>query len=330
MRTRSPFLAIPILAVALLASACTDTTAPTFTDTLALSAAHAGSGGPGGVSAGLRVWLQAGEGITALNGGPVQQWADQSGNANHAVWTGGGMGELPPLYVASHPAVRGQPTVRFDGASALEIDLTWLAGSDYTIIVVNGRDRAGLANFYIAGDQVGIDRNLVLGYERTDLLRQAHFANDLDAVVEDYSGTEIWSLDTFLFAQAAGRTLYHNGASVATDNNVSPLLSNSGSTLGHFRAIPIYWFEGDLAEVIVYDRALSSSERLLVEAHLAGVYGYALDVNDYVPCTADWGSHGRYVAAHAQAVNTLVAAGVLTRAAGGMAKAAAAGSTCGI
>lgn len=324
-RTATP----PLLLSLLLTGACTDATAPSLSKTpVASSAIQAGSG-PGGVGTGLRVWLRASAGITAADNGPVLTWADQSGNGNHATWSANVFGELPPRYDASNPGALGQPTVRFNAQNALALDLTWLAGSDYTIIVANGRDRTGFANFYIAGSDVGINSNLVLGYERPDLLRQAHFNNDLDAVVENYAGTEIWSLDTYRFAQVEGRDLYHNGAQVATDDNAIALLSNSGSTLGHFRALPVYWFQGDLAEVIVYDRALSATERFEVEADLAGRYGYPIDVDDYVPCSASWGTHGAYVAAHAHAVNRLVKAGVLSSGAAGLAKSRAAASSCG-
>jgi hypothetical protein len=285
---------------------------------------------PGGVGLGLQVWLRAGLGISAANGANVLLWQDQSDHGVNAAWNpSNAFGELPPVFEGSNPGVRGAPTVRFNGASALEIDLTWLAGSDYTVMVVNGRDRFGLANFYIAGDVIGDNQNLVLGYERTDLLRQAHFNNDLDAVVEDYTGTEVWSLDTYRFAQAEGRDLYHNGTRVGTDDNGIALLSNPGSTLGHFRALPAFWFEGDLAEVVVYDRALTADERLLIEADLAGRYGRPLRLEDYAPCTALWGSHGAYVSAHAHVVNVFVQYGVLSSTEGGQAKAAAAASGCG-
>jgi len=319
----------PILALTIAAGCADPITAPRLASDMLLSSLLASSG-PGGIGSGLRVWLRASAGIGASNGGPVVTWTDQSGNANHATWNGGGgYNELPPVYNASNSALRGQPTVRFNAQNALELDLTWLTGSDYTIIVANGRDRTGLANFYIAGSVVGINSNLVLGYERTDLLRQAHFGNDLDAVVEDYTGTEIWSLDTYRFAQAEGRDLFHNGTQVATDDNAIALLSNSGSTLGHFRAIPIFWFQGDLAELIVYDRAISPNERLSIEAELAGRYGYAIIVDDYVPCNGNWQNHGAYVSAHAHAVNTLVAAGALSQSDGSAAKVAAASSSCG-
>ncbi len=321
--------ALQLALLALVAGACTDATAPTTVRAPLPATDLVAASGPGGVTSGMRVWLRAGEGISATDGGLVTFWADQSGNGNNASFDGAAFGELPPVYDASNAGVNGRPTVRFNAQNALELDLSWLAGSDYTIIVANGRDRIGLANFYIAGDLVGINGNLTLGYERTDLLRQAHFGNDLDAVVENYTGTEIWSLDTHRFAQSEGRDLFHNGSLVATDDNAIALLSNTGTTLGHFRAIPIYWFQGDLAEVIVYDRALSPDERLYVESELAGRYGYSLDVEDYVPCNASWGSHGAYVAAHAHAVNAMVATGAMSHAAAGLAKAAAAQSTCG-
>lgn len=320
------------LAVLLFRTACTEQrTAPRpFSKQPSTFAVKLTGTGPGGVAAGLRIWLRASEGISAADGGAVTAWADQSGNANHAIWTGGGaFAELPPVFDASNPGVLRQPTVRLNAQHALELNLTSLTGSDYTIFVANGRDRGGLANFYIAGDLIADNRNLVLGYERTGLLREAHFNNDLDAVVEDYTGTEVWSLDIYRFAQAEGRDLFHNGTSVASDDNAIPLLSNTGATLGHFRAIPGFWFQGDLAEILVYDRALSADEKVRVEAELAGRYGVGLRAEDYVPCASIWQNHGEYVAAHAHAVKVRVAAGAMSPASAGASNAAAAGSNCG-
>lgn len=234
---------------------------------------------PGGVTDGLRVWLRAGSGIAAADGGAVELWADQSGEGNDAVFNpANGFGENPPVYDESNPGAAGQATVRFNNVNALELDLGFLVGSDYTIFVVNGRDRAGLANFYIAGDSLVANSNLVLGYETVALLRQSHFNNDLDAVVPTYLGTEIWQMDTFSFDQTVGRSIHQDGIPLAADTNLTPLLANTGTTLGHFRAFgPLYWFEGDLAEVVIYDRALSAIERVAVEADLAAFYGRPYD-----------------------------------------------------
>lgn len=234
---------------------------------------------PGGITDGLMVWLRADTGISAIAGGPVFSWADQSGEGNDALFNPVNTHfELPPILVDSNPGAAGQSTVRFDNTNALELNLEFLAGSDYTIFVVNGRDRFGLANFYIAGATAAPNRNLTLGYEQIGLLRQAHFANDLDAFVTNYDGSPIWALDTFSFDQNVGRNLYQDGVLLASDDNLIPLIDNVGTTLGHFRAFgPLFWFQGDLAEIVIYDRALTEIERRLVEAELAALYGRPYD-----------------------------------------------------
>ena len=165
------------------------------------------------------------------------------------------------------------------------------------------------------------------------MLRQDHFGFPLDGLVEPaYLGEPIWEMDTFHFTQTGGRRLYQNGRLLAGDNFVQPLLSNYGTTLGHTRAWSVdwmgySWFKGDLAEVVVYNRALSWAERIRVEAELAARYGRTLSLDDYVPCDG-WRNHGDYVSAHAYAVQVFVAAGLMTPAEGARAQAKAAESGC--
>jgi hypothetical protein len=250
------------------------------------------SAGPAGVVNGIQTWLRADSGISSADGASVFSWLDQSGQENSAIWNSlNNFGETPPTYDETNPGAAGQPTVRFNGLdNALELDLNSLAGSDYTIFVVNARDGSNLANFYIAGDSFAANRNLTLGYENITTLRQAHFNNDLDATVEPYSGTPLWAIDTFRFEQQTGRQLYQDGLFLNADANSVPLISNTGTTLGHFRAFgSFYWFRGDLAEVVVYDRALSDEERRLVESELAGRYGRSYDFDlDGVDDSADF------------------------------------------
>lgn len=310
--------------------ACSDASTPGLDRSLAPAMATTTAAGPGGVSAGLQVWLRADAGIGVAHGAPVTTWSDQSGRGRDASWNSGNtFGELAPVFRTSNAAIGARPSVRFDGQQALDLDLGFLVGADYTVIAVNGRDRTGFANFWLAGTRAVINENLVLGYERPDLLRQSHYANDLDAVVEGYTGSEIWSLDTYTFDRGAGKDIYHNGAPVATDNSLAALVSTTGSALGHFRAIPIFWFQGDLAEVIVFDRALSAVERLRVEAQLAGKYGFALQIDSYVPCNGPWTDHAHYVREHLRAVDQFILQRLMTVAQAKIAHAAAQASSCG-
>lgn len=316
--------------IAAASTACSDSATPGLDRSLAPSMATTTASGPGGVSVGLQVWLRADAGIGAPNGGSVTTWRDQSGRGRDATWNAGNTySEFAPVFRSSNPAIGARPSVRFDGQHALELDLGFAVGADYTVLAVNGRDRVGFANFWLAGDRVGINENLVLGYERPDLLRQSHFGNDLDAVVENYAGTEVWSLDTYTFDRVAGKDIYHNGVPSATDNSTGALISNTGTTLGHFRAIPIYWFQGDLAEVIVFDRALSAAERLRVETQLAGKYGFPVQLDSYVPCNGPWTDHAHYVREHLRAVDQFILHRLLTVAQAKVVHAAAQASSCG-
>ncbi|MBL8958213.1 MAG: hypothetical protein JNJ98_00050, partial [Gemmatimonadetes bacterium] len=136
-------------------------------------------------------------------------------------------------------------------------------------------------------------------------------------------------LDTYTFDRVAGKDIYHNGVPSATDNSTGALVSNTGTTLGHFRAIPIYWFQGDLAEVIVFDRALTAAERLRVETQLAGKYGLAVQVDSYVPCNGPWADHAHYVREHLRVVDQFILNRLLTVAQAKAAHAAAQASSCG-
>ncbi|MEO6445234.1 MAG: hypothetical protein ABIP66_08770, partial [Gemmatimonadaceae bacterium] len=153
-----------VVALLSLAAACADATSPNapsdFAPSLAINAAQ----GPGGIGAGLAMWLRADAGIGVPNGAAVTAWRDQSGNQRDALFNAANVfGELAPTYRASNASVKMRPSVRFDGQQALEADLRFLAGSNYTIIAVNGRDRAGFANFWLAGASGSINQNLVLG-----------------------------------------------------------------------------------------------------------------------------------------------------------------------
>ena len=122
--------------------------------------------GPGQVSEGLMVWLRGDSGISVPDGDRVTFWKDQSGQENHAFfdtsgyWSGPQWGEQPPRFVGISPGAANKPTVHFGGYNALGLNLTWLAGSDYTIFVVNSRDRFGEGNFYIGGEALAENENL--------------------------------------------------------------------------------------------------------------------------------------------------------------------------
>lgn len=227
---------------------------------------------PGGIYEGLALWLSADHDVWHWNQ-RVSRWFDQSGNLRHLFqWSE----SLQPELVES--SLNGQDTLRFS-VDSMPFDGSFLVGSDYTIFAVEGRDRFGVANFFVGGAETLINGNLVLGYERADLLRQAHYGNDLDATVPAYDGTQEYALTTFSFAQTSGREIHRFGLEFASDTSTQALVSYNSPAVGSFDAHS-FFYEGDIAELIFYDRRLPCEERASVELYLAGRFGLSLGYAD--------------------------------------------------
>ncbi len=73
------------------------------------------------------------------------------------------------------------------------------------------------------------------------------------------------------------------GLPVAMDGSTAPLTSHGGATIGAFPALG-FFYQGDIAELIIYDFALSCPERNAVNADLASRYGLPFNAE---PCGAD-------------------------------------------
>ncbi len=220
---------------------------------------------PGGVGNGLQVWFRADQGV--VGNGAISTWLDQSGSGRHATQSD------PERQPTLSNSLNGLPTVRFDQDSLL-FDGTFLTNSNYTVVVVEGRDRFGQANFFLAGNTPGTNQNLILGYESETVLRQAHFANDLDLAVPAYDGTQDFALTTFRFDMNEGRRIYRFGQVGVTDTSIAPLASYDGAALGTFSPFG-FFYAGDIAEIVIYSRALSCEETNLVNQELATRWGQA-------------------------------------------------------
>lgn len=221
------------------------------------------------------LWLRADSVVEA--DGRVSEWTDLSGNGRHASQIDAGR---QPFWVAADDRAGGQPVVQFDGNEWLDVDATFLSNSAYTVVAVVGREppsRSVVANFFVAGSTIGRNQNLVLGWERDQLLRQAHFGNDLDAAVPPFR-TRQYSVLTFRFDPSEGRELYVEQERVAVDGDTRPVVDNLGTRIGHFPAFPQFYFHGSLAELRFYDTPLGEAELADVQADLMTRYGTELPV----------------------------------------------------
>jgi competence protein ComGC len=175
----------------------------------------------------------------------------------------------------------GIPAIRFDGSDDyLVFDGSSLINSSYTIFVVEQRRSGKDGNYFISGSDRSTNQNLILGYRSNLVATHAHFGNDMNYLgIETYSSPisriHTYSLNLAASQSNSGKRYWINGSgasakSVTNTSQTGPITSYAGASFG--RSSTSYYFDGDLAEVIIFNRNLSNAERLSVETYLGQKY----------------------------------------------------------
>jgi len=214
---------------------------------------------------GLQLWLDAsdtstlkqnsdGTGTVSSDNDPVGYWGDKSGNGNNATQS------TPSLQAIYHPLVKnGKSAIRFDGVG----DFFNLPSLTYrTVFVVAKSNEATFSNY-----------RGILGY--TSL---TYILNGWSGTTKMAKGTEligsVWRDGVSVPWSGAGYEFspineYWQGSFVYTAPITQP------AWLGKIVESNWMW-NGDIAEVIVYNSALSDSDRQAVENYLAIKYFYTV------------------------------------------------------
>jgi hypothetical protein len=226
---------------------------------------------PTNITAGssCQLWLDAADLSTlALNGAAVVAWQDKSGRNNGA--TGGTSPSLATDSILAQTASGLSQVVRFDGAATyLGMNLSSLSGSPYTIIALEVATSKSGGSSYFIGNSGGNSTDLTLhvGYNTPTEWRWGQYADDLN-----YDTTftfPVVRISTEKITASRGETLYINSMPVASRTAAGfldgPSLVNGtvGGALGGA------FYQGDLAELIVYNTALNDADRLNVENYLS-------------------------------------------------------------
>ena len=210
----------------------------------------------------------------------VSTWYDvnSSSNNKHPV-TSTTPPTTSPLYIAN--CINGLPCLRFDGFASFltfgDSGGSFLTNSDYTIFVVEQR-RSGNQGFFFGssyGSMTSNDR-VMLGYSSSTSLLYSHDVNDYSLTVSYAASNVTAKLHSFRFAQAGSgsRTYFINGAqstlSAGTGADpTAPITSFRFAAIGYSIGSGYSgYFNGDIAEIIIYTRALNDVERGSVEGYL--------------------------------------------------------------
>jgi hypothetical protein len=217
---------------------------------------------------GLLYHLDAAAGVTS-SGGAVSNWADANGNgANFAQATTA----KQPTAVAANAAFNNKPVIRFDG------DLTGNTGG-----VAPNADRLVLATS-TAGVQTVIlvnstsqHRNLdgLWGLNNGDTGIRRKDANTWQAQSNGGNSND-FPTATFVNGVATfTQPLNTPSIFIATGNSTTLAATGLGEYFQVGTNTPRAW-NGDLAEVAVYNRALTTAERQSIEQFLGTKYAIAV------------------------------------------------------
>lgn len=215
--------------------------------------------------AGLKLWLKA-DALALSDGATVGTWPDLSGSGNDF---GGG---VSPIFKTN--IVNGKSIVRFNGSTQyLGNQTASIVVGNYTIFVVasSASVSAGSHAVFSTG-QVGMFNRSAMIRRDADTLNHFHFdtgyvsAGETSAIVAG-----AWNVITADW-NGSNIHLWRNG----TLKNItgSTLIGNTGTStsIGIDQASGMDAWDGDIAEVLVYNSALSTTDRQNVEAYLKAKY----------------------------------------------------------
>jgi hypothetical protein len=250
------------------------------------AAADAGPSLPAVGTGHLQLWLTADRGVNCV-AGEVTAWADQSGK-NRPVVRGSHKG--PQCAVLLHtlagvglPYFSAPGTVAPFDTETLDVDLSFLANTDFTIFVVeirwadrgpnNGGDEwiigtdLASANCPDAGDQISFGYVYYDGYPALDYESLCYrpfpgTRGRIPPVAVPPPAPAAYDMVRLEQATSTSPVVWQNGIKVNVGGSSGgPGTGFVGGSIGRaFTSAEEHRFEGDIAEIVIFDVALTDDE----------------------------------------------------------------------
>ncbi len=234
----------------------------------------------------MRLWLDATR-INQANNTAVATWADQSGNGYDATQS---TTAARPTFIAS--GLNGLPVVRFDGtddrlalgSSALGMLRNVAGATVFVVVKYSNTAGANRTSFFISlggstSARVQIRTTTTPKYQvigrRLDADSSQNVASSQDTSTTNFViHSAFFNYQNTLLQQYINGTLDGQKTDFQTAGNTSDTSSNT-ILIGTDGALSAY-LNGDIAEIIVYNRALNTSELAQVHRYLSRKWGIAL------------------------------------------------------
>ncbi len=176
-----------------------------------------------------------------------------------------------PTYI--NKAINGLPAVRFSTNDYLLYNGTPLINNNYTIFVVEQR-RTSSSNYFIGNrtTQSGQNYDLRFGYSGNTSLAIAQCGNtsaSSGSAISGYS-TPVPKIHNIGFSSTSGKYYYYNGSQISLSGGLPTVGLNRypNASIGYSYCGSNY-YNGDIGELIIFNKYLKASERKAIEQYLA-------------------------------------------------------------
>ncbi|MDD2710647.1 MAG: chitobiase/beta-hexosaminidase C-terminal domain-containing protein [Verrucomicrobiae bacterium] len=219
-------------------------------------------------ASGMKLWLKADAGVTKDSSNLVSQWADQSGQGNHAVQTSSG---AKPTLVSA--ILNGQPVVRFNGSGNF-LSVGTPASMDCTNLtffaMMSFRSTSGNQAVFSKDVGGGSQNKWIYWYTSGAMCFFVYPGSG--SVYSTAFTPQVGSFNRWTLVKNGSQYNYfRDGAAFGGGTcSVSIPVINSDFRIG--QAEGNFWFNGDIAETLVYDRPLTTAECQQVEQYLTEKY----------------------------------------------------------
>ncbi len=222
------------------------------------------------VADGLVMHLDASQITGVADGGSLGTWTDLSGAGNNATQT---TTNAQPTYVASSSAFNDYASVSFVTDDWMELPNV-VSVNSFTLFLVGKFNANGSEQYFISGYDAGLGGNnrlRIAEYGWSSVMRFRVGTTDYTGLAKDLNAhtfmlnsvSQAWEDDTFF----AGQT-------------------NSYTTTPNIRLGTIYgtsgFLNGEIAEVVLYNRVLTVAETELVRTYLSDKYTVPVSPADLV------------------------------------------------
>lgn len=209
----------------------------------------------------------------AENDAFVSVWKDLNpASANKQILTQ--TSDSRPKYIAD--CINNLPCLRFDGINdSFSFNGDFLIGTNYTVFIVEQRRSGNSDMNFIGGSGLDLNSNFHMGYVDESTILFGQYLNDYFVSVASYDyNPPLPRIHTYRHSASAGINYFIN----ADFNLYTQSSANSGGVNDHLVSYPdpliggnaasSTFYIGDIAEIIMFTRALKESERLEVLQYL--------------------------------------------------------------